>query len=146
MNTMKEEEENEAIERENRQKSYVSTIVPRKPSGVWKLLGICVGAIVGICCCVACVAALQSNNNDPPLNGAATVPYTASPQDQITSVVSSNNMRNQSSFTPNANNNFSNLAASPLQRDSRSDLPLTPRRQDSLPSYEDAVKMARPID
>lgn len=69
----------EAIQRENRQKDFFTSTVNtnesyRKESGVWKLLGIFVGAIVGICCCAACIAALQSNDNVPPINRATNIP------------------------------------------------------------------------
>ncbi|XP_037042838.1 uncharacterized protein LOC119079118 isoform X2 [Bradysia coprophila] len=138
--------ENEAIERANRQDSYSQTFnvaqTKRKESSIWKILGGLIGGIVGLCCCIACVTAV-CDSDDATTTTTTNVTQSAPLQAQLTTVVSSDPLG------PMYNANFSNLTESSSQEDTHANVPLMmPKRQNSLPSYEDAVKMptAPPIE
>lgn len=115
------------------------------------ILSITAAAIVGVCCLGACFKALENNNRDDnpvtnfPRNGNKYLTekwmkrkceffidsVSENPTVQLTQVVTSDTSNNQTTYpsTINDNNSHSRL------------VPSMPRRQDSLPSYDDAMKM-----
>lgn len=56
----------------------------------------------------------------------------------LTIVVTTNTWENE---TTSNDNNFTNLASTSLRQQAETNVPLMPRRQNSLPSYDDAVRM-----
>jgi len=121
---------NRQREDEARRNSYTNRVEKKKESSIWKILGIIVGVMVGICCCAACVSCAQSEDDTTAVPATTTLNL-----GELTAV-----------STANANSNNINLIGSDRRPYSREpNVPLLPRdvinRQNSLPSYDDAVKM-----
>lgn len=139
----------------------VTLLYFRKESApVLKVLGIIAGVIVGIFCCLACFSSEKNatTNNlqtDPSgrwenniyyfqlLNHFVSASVAVSPVPMVTSYTGDNRTIPETSTIND--NNYSNVILPEIEGQPETIVPLLPRemikRQDSLPSYDDALRM-----
>lgn len=113
------------------------------------MLGIIVGIVVGICCCAACVTAVTGDDNsttNPTANnpgGKYELSEVNSENICLSHFVSESVPVLLTVVTSNAGRNTSDNNFQPpcYPQPTETNKPLMPRRQNSLPSYEDAIRM-----